>query len=41
MSGSSQNGLRLSTDIGSDYATWLNMEDNITSNAMVCDYNMV
>lgn len=41
MSGFSQNGLQHSTDISSDYATWLNMEENITSNAMICDYNMV
>lgn len=31
----------LSIDTSSDYATWLNMEENITSNAIVCDYNMV
>lgn len=24
-----------------DYATWTNLQDNITSNAMVCDYKMV
>lgn len=27
--------------IRSDYATWTNLQDNITSNAMVCDYKMV
>jgi hypothetical protein len=27
--------------VASDYATWTNMQANITSNAMVCDYKMV
>ncbi|KAJ5677711.1 uncharacterized protein N7477_003344 [Penicillium maclennaniae] len=24
-----------------DYATWTNLQDNITSNAMICDYKMI
>jgi hypothetical protein len=29
------------TDCYRDYATWTNLQNNITSNAMVCDYKMV
>jgi hypothetical protein len=28
-------------DCCSDYATWTNLQNNVTSNAMVCDYKMV
>ncbi|KAJ5587045.1 uncharacterized protein N7459_002810 [Penicillium hispanicum] len=28
-------------EIINDYATWTNLQDNITSNAMICDYKMV
>lgn len=27
--------------LDSDYATWTNLQQNISSNAMVCDYKMV